>query len=102
MNAAATSAESVTRSPFLRWNLAGLLGSVSRALQALSRRPPRRLRLCETLSLGEKRFVAVIEFDGLRFLVGATPASMVLLERLDKPGAASKGTGQQVSIEEFR
>jgi flagellar biogenesis protein FliO len=45
-------------------------------------RSPKRLRLCESLPLGERRFVAVVEFDAERFLVGGTPSSMVLLSRL--------------------
>jgi Flagellar biosynthesis protein, FliO len=48
----------------------------------LGRRPARRLRLCESLALGERRFVAVIEFEQSRFLVGGTSASLVLLARL--------------------
>jgi flagellar biogenesis protein FliO len=47
------------------------------------RRRPRRLRLCESLALGERRFVAVVEFDHARFLVGGTAASLVLLARLE-------------------
>jgi flagellar biogenesis protein FliO len=43
---------------------------------------PRRLRLCESLPLGERRFVAVVEFDDERFLVGGTSSSLVLLSRL--------------------
>jgi hypothetical protein len=49
----------------------------------LSRRAPRRLRLCESLPLGERRFVAVVEFEDSRFLVGGTSASLVLLARLE-------------------
>ena len=48
-----------------------------------TRRPDRRLRLAETLGLGERRFVAVVEFDEARFLVGGTSASLVLLARLE-------------------
>ncbi len=48
----------------------------------LSQRRPRRLRLCESLPLGERRFVAVVEFERSRFLVGGTPASLVLLAQL--------------------
>lgn len=48
----------------------------------LRRRAPRRLRLCESLSLGERRVVAVVEFEHSRFLVGGTSASLVLLARL--------------------
>jgi flagellar biogenesis protein FliO len=42
------------------------------------------LRLCETLPLGERRFVAVIEFEESRFLLGGTSSSLVLLSRLDR------------------
>ncbi len=45
-------------------------------------RKPRRLRLCESLSLGEKRMVAVIQYDGQQFLVGGGAASLSLLARL--------------------
>jgi Flagellar biosynthesis protein, FliO len=51
-------------------------------LLRLGRRPMRRLRLCESLALGERRFVAVIEFEQSRFLVGGTSTSLVLLARL--------------------
>ncbi len=46
------------------------------------RKAPRRLQLCETLALGEKRFVAVIQFENQQFLVGGGPASVNLLARL--------------------
>jgi flagellar biogenesis protein FliO len=49
----------------------------------LSRRTPKSLRLCESLPLGERRFVAVVEFERARFLVGGTPSSVVLLSRLE-------------------
>lgn len=48
-----------------------------------TRRPARRLRLSESLPLGERRFVAVVEFEESRFLVGGTSASLVLLARLE-------------------
>jgi len=47
-----------------------------------ARKAPRRLRLCESLALGEKRFVAVIEFETERFLVGGGASSVNLLARL--------------------
>jgi flagellar biogenesis protein FliO len=54
-----------------------------RALPALRvRKAPRRLRLCESLSLGEKRIVAVIEFESQQFLVGGSAHSVNLLARL--------------------
>jgi flagellar biogenesis protein FliO len=46
------------------------------------RKVPRRLRVCESLALGEKRFVAVIEFETERFLVGGGASSVNLLARL--------------------
>jgi flagellar biogenesis protein FliO len=50
---------------------------------AVKVRKPRRLRVCETLSLGERRFLAVIEFDRQEFLVGGTGSSLEVLARLD-------------------
>jgi len=57
--------------------------SLWKGLLRISRRAPRRLRLCESLPLGDRRFVAVVEFDQARFLVGGTSASLVLLARLE-------------------
>jgi Flagellar biosynthesis protein, FliO len=68
-----------------------LVGFVQPLLR-LGRRPPRRLRLCESLPLGERRFVAVVEFDRARFLVGGTTASLVLLARLGPDGEAIPAT----------
>jgi flagellar biogenesis protein FliO len=48
----------------------------------VSQRAPRRLRLCESLPLGERRFVALIECEQARFLVGGTATSLVLLARM--------------------
>jgi len=60
------------------------------------RRSARRLRLSETLSLGEKRFLAVVQFQHQEFLVGGTGNSIALLARLDAPGATSDSqTGNQ-------
>jgi hypothetical protein len=56
----------------------------------LSRRRPRCLRLCESLPLGEHRFVAVVEFERWRFLVGGTAASLVLLARLETVQASGE------------
>ncbi|MGH9393990.1 MAG: flagellar biosynthetic protein FliO [Terriglobales bacterium] len=46
------------------------------------RRRLRRLKLVETLSLGDRRLVAVLSVDGREFLVGATLHSMSLLGEL--------------------
>ena len=62
------------------------LGSVKKwlgsRLQSLHRRVPHRLRLLETLGLGERRLIAVIEFDRRKFLVGGTGESVCLLADL--------------------
>jgi flagellar biogenesis protein FliO len=47
-----------------------------------SRQSRKRLRVCETVSLGDKRFVAVIEVDGEQFLVGGASNSVATLARL--------------------
>ncbi len=52
------------------------------ARRALGPRKVRRLRVRETLSLGDKRFLAVIEFDRQEFLVGGSGNSLALLARL--------------------
>jgi flagellar biogenesis protein FliO len=55
----------------------------SLASLASVRRRERRLRLCEMLSLGEKRFVAVVEYGPEKFLLAGTPQNISLLKRLD-------------------
>jgi flagellar biogenesis protein FliO len=43
----------------------------------------KRLRVAETVSLGEKRFVAVVQVDGRHFLLAGGPTNIVLLAQLD-------------------
>ena len=54
------------------------------------RRSAHRLRLSETLSLGEKRFLAVVQFQQQEFLVGGTGSSIALLAKLNGPDASDK------------
>lgn len=61
-------------------------------VRRLGQRAPRRLRLCDSLPLGERRFVAVVEFERSRFLVGGTTSSLVLLASL---GHAEAQNGEQ-------
>lgn len=42
----------------------------------------KRLHLAETVSLGEKRFVAVVQVDGVRLLIGGSSNSVSLLTQL--------------------
>jgi flagellar biogenesis protein FliO len=41
------------------------------------------LRLVETLSLGDKRFVSIVKVDGEQFLLGGSASSLILLAKLD-------------------
>jgi len=47
-------------------------------------RGKKRLRICESVSLGEKRFVAVIQVDGEQFLVGGSASSVATLAHLER------------------
>jgi len=62
------------------------------------RRPHRQLRLCENLSLGERRFLSVIEVGRQKFLVGGTGNSLVMLATL--PGAGDEELSSKMSREE--
>jgi flagellar biogenesis protein FliO len=77
----AQTASPAPSSPGAVWavTLENLWGWVQRVVKS---RKARRLRVCETLSLGERRFVAVIEFDRQEFLVGGSGNSLALLARL--------------------
>src|SRR5271167_4257896 len=46
------------------------------------RRPEPQLRLCESVTLGERRFVALIQVEKQRFLIGGSSAAVVLLAQL--------------------
>jgi flagellar biogenesis protein FliO len=50
-------------------------------------RRTRRLKLCETLSLGDKRLLALVECGDRRFLIAATAQNISLLETLSVPDA---------------
>lgn len=64
-----------------RW-LRRLIGQLPGWFRGRGLGAPRRLRLCETLSLGEKRFLAVIEVEGQKLLISGTPNSLALLAEL--------------------
>jgi len=72
-----------------------LLERVCASLRALLRsvhvrRSERSLRLCETLPLGEKRLLAVVEFGRQRLLIAATSQSISLLDRADSNNSATR------------
>ena len=67
---------------FSRISLQKHLSALWTRMRRMSLRTEKRLRLCENLPLGERRFVAVVEFENERFLLGGTASSLVLLARL--------------------
>jgi len=64
-------------------------------------RPRRQLRLCESLALGERRFLSVVEFGEQRFLVGGTGTSLALLAVLPGPALPEGRVAEEVAVWEF-
>jgi hypothetical protein len=67
-------------------------GLLTRALNwirngQLGRSSKKRLQVAGIVSLGEKRIVAVIQIDGLQFLVGGGASNVTLLAQLDGKGS---------------
>lgn len=74
----------------LRIGLAWFLRASARRIKA------KRLAVSETVALGDRRFVAVIEFEGQRFLIGSSPSAVTLLSRLRPQGAREHGSGDSL------
>ena len=70
--------------PWRMWEriVASLGERIGAAVSRIGFNRHRGLRLCESLSLGNKRLVAVVECDDQRFLVGVTAESISLLQSL--------------------
>ncbi len=71
------------------------VGLVSRAWrwmreQQVSRSTAQKLKLEHSISLGQKRFAAVIEVQGMRFLVGGGASNVELLARLEDEASFGK------------
>ena len=47
----------------------------------------RRMKVAETLSLGEKRFVSILKVDGAQYLIGSSASGVQLLAVLDQAQA---------------
>lgn len=92
-----------TRTAGLDWSDSTVM---SRFLQGLRKvmhririqRRERSLRVNETLALGEKRSLLVVEFESRRYLIGATAQSISLLERLDGFGREDVRTAGASSL----
>jgi len=62
-----------------------------------------RLRVEETLALGDRRYVSILEVEGERFLLALTPQGISLLSRLDpgdrgEPDAFDAALSRQVDL----
>ena len=60
----------------------GLRSVMNFARTRVLRRKPQRLELRETLSLGNRGFLAVVRFERQQFLVGGTNNSLAMLAHL--------------------
>jgi hypothetical protein len=58
----------------------------------------RRLRVTDTISLGDKRFVSIVQVDGAQFLIGGATGSISLLAILDNKQQA---TGEMHQVQGF-
>ena len=58
----------------------------------------RRLHVTETLSLGEKRFVSIIEVDGTQYLIGGSAENVQLLTRLEAHEAMGLPHGAESEV----
>lgn len=69
------------------------LATLGRSWQSHS---ARQLYLRETLALGERRFLAVVEFDQQKFLIAGTGSSVAMLTAL--PGKRTSPQSSQGSL----
>jgi hypothetical protein len=71
-----------------------VLGSLARTWSWLQSKSAysstRRLRLAETVSLGEKRFVAIVSVENREYLIGGAPSGLSLLAQWGKNGEAAE------------
>ncbi len=80
-----------------------LITGISWFLGKVKVQPARKtLRLCENLSLGEKRFVAVIQVESERFLIGGAAGSVSLLTRLQQTATFSDSLQSKLKEEAAR
>jgi len=80
-------------------------GLITRAMnwlqtRQLGRSHKRRLHVAETVSLGEKRFVAVIQIDGSQYLVGGGATNVALLAHLSGTESFQEMLKQTMTIAE--
>ncbi len=85
MESRSLSAQRFSALDFVR-SIFGRLAVLSRG--RVWRRRPRSLRMCETISLGNRGYLAVVRYRQQEFLVGGTTNSIALLAQLASESAA--------------
>ena len=78
--------------PLPKARTSSLLGRLKPLLQRLGGMQlmagkSRRMRVSETVNLGEKRFVSLVEIDGVSLLIGGGSGSVQLLRQLNEDAA---------------
>jgi hypothetical protein len=80
-----------------------VLGSLARMWSWLQSKSAysstKRLRLAETVSLGEKRFVAIVSVENREYLIGGAPTGLSLLAQWGKNGEAEDQRRPALSAE---
>ena len=66
-------------------------------LRAVAQARPRRLRIRETVSLGDKRLVAIVAVDGVEYLIGGGTTNVCLLTILP-PTSVPNSSFQDVLV----
>ncbi len=61
-----------------------------------------RLKVAETLALGDRRYVSILEAEGERFLIALHPTGITLLSRLDGLGGEPAPFGDRLEAEVAR
>jgi len=76
----------------------GRLASISRG--RVWRREPRRLRLCETITVGNRGgYLAVVRYERQHFLIGGTNTSIAMLAQLTGAGEVARADAEAIEDE---
>jgi hypothetical protein len=89
--------------PWLGLTQKGVLSQLARAFSwahgKYSASAAKRLRLSEVVSLGDKRFVALVNVEGREFLIGGAPSGLSLLAQLGGSTESAEARPQGMSAE---
>jgi hypothetical protein len=92
-----------TLRPWLGLTQKGVLSQLARALSWVHGKyaasATKRLRLSEVVSLGDKRFVALVNVEGREFLIGGAPSGLSLLAQLGGSTESAEARPQGMSAE---